>query len=254
MACFRRRRYTEEYWLGQHQHHHHGHRHHRRHALFTGFLLLAAFILYLLAALSLPIIKGIYLLQLNAVPSQVEPLTSIGTELRFGVWGFCVTSALNPPKLFSNSGDCVGPQLGYDIDPTILAQLTDETTGANVILKGLTVLLVLHPVAAALALLAFIPVFLSCCYFHTAPWVLSLIAAVATSIIGSVVLAADLALVIVARDKLKDVTLAHLTVGWGNAVWMIVVAVALSWLSVVVLSARVCRCCGYGRKYDTYTY
>ena len=85
----------------------------------TGFCLLTASILFLFVALSLPIIKTVYLLQINGHPSPSQPETSIGTELRFGVWGFCVTRSAShhqscspfPPFLpscsllmFSNSG------------------------------------------------------------------------------------------------------------------------------------------------------
>lgn len=63
----------------------------RRHATFTGFCLFSAFVLFLFVALSLPIIKNVYLLQINGHPSSSLPTTSIGTELRFGVWGLCVT-------------------------------------------------------------------------------------------------------------------------------------------------------------------
>jgi hypothetical protein len=70
-------------------------RHHRRlnrhHATVTGFCLFTASLLFIFVALSLPIIKSVYLLQLNGHPSSSLPATSIGTELRFGVWGFCVT-------------------------------------------------------------------------------------------------------------------------------------------------------------------
>ncbi len=68
----------------------------RRHAAFTGFCLFTAFILFLSIALSLPIVKAIYLLQINGHPSPSQPATSIGTELRFGVWGFCVTRSVYP--------------------------------------------------------------------------------------------------------------------------------------------------------------
>jgi hypothetical protein len=68
----------------------------RRHATFTGFCLFTAFLLFLFIALSLPIIKAVYLLQINGHPSSSQPETSIGTELRFGVWGFCVTRFVSP--------------------------------------------------------------------------------------------------------------------------------------------------------------
>ncbi|KAI0061031.1 hypothetical protein BV25DRAFT_1806512 [Artomyces pyxidatus] len=245
MSWFRRRdRYDDDYG---HHHHRHHRRRHVRHATFTGFLLFASFLLFLLVGISLPIIKPIYLLQLNATPAANLPVTSIGTEVRFGVWGFCVTSALNPPTFFTNNGDCYGPQLGYTISPDIIALLTSDTTDVQIVLKGLTILLVLHPVASGLALLTLLPIALTCCVFHPAPWIISLILSIVTAIVSSVVLAADLALVIVARDRLKDIAVAHLTADWGNGVWLVVAAVALSWLSVVFVSARVCGCCGYGR-------
>ncbi|KAI0067664.1 hypothetical protein BV25DRAFT_847757 [Artomyces pyxidatus] len=250
MLWFRRRSRLDVY---RHHHHHHHHpRRHVQHATFTGFLLFSAFLLFLLVGLSLPIIKPIYLLQLNAIPEANEPVTSIGTEVRFGVWGFCVTSALNPPTIFTNSGDCFGPQLGYTISPDVISLLTSDTTDVEIVLKALTVLLVLHPVASGLSLLTVLPIALTCCVFHPAPWIISLILCIITAIISSLVLAVDLALVIVARDRLKDLTVAHLTADWGNGVWMVVVAVALTWSCVVLVSARVCRCCGYGRKYDRY--
>lgn len=57
-------------------------RHHRIVSGTSFFLLLGAFILYLLVALSLPIIKGVYLLSLQAKVQPDQPETSIGTELR----------------------------------------------------------------------------------------------------------------------------------------------------------------------------
>jgi hypothetical protein len=76
-------------------------RRNRHHAVFTGFCLISASILFMFIALSLPIIKSVYLLQLSGHPSSSQPATSIGTELRFGVWGFCVTRSAPPNVFFS---------------------------------------------------------------------------------------------------------------------------------------------------------
>ncbi|THH12529.1 hypothetical protein EW146_g7613 [Bondarzewia mesenterica] len=254
MACFRRRPHYDEDYHNHHQHHQHHHHHHARrhplHTFSTTFFLFCAFILFLLVALSLPIIKPIYLLTINAIPVANQPVTSIGTELRFGVWGFCVTSALNPPTLLTNSGDCVGPRLGYTISPDILA-LIGNANLLTVILKGLTVLLVLHPVAAGLAFLTFFLILCTCCISPFVLWILSLLVGIVTAIVSSVVLAADLALVIVARSKVKDVTLGTFTVSFGNGVWMMVAAVALIWLCVILLSVRVSTVLtSQSRKYD----
>lgn len=85
--CWRRRERFDEY----DDHYLYLRHRNRRHATFTAFCLFTAFILFLFIALSLPIIKPVYLLQINGHPSSSLPETSIGTELRFGVWGFCVT-------------------------------------------------------------------------------------------------------------------------------------------------------------------
>lgn len=65
-------------------------RHHRIISTSAFLLLFVSFLLFLLVALSLPIIKDIYLLTLQATVNLNQPTTSIGTELRFGIWGVCV--------------------------------------------------------------------------------------------------------------------------------------------------------------------
>lgn len=94
VCCWRRRRRFDDFDF-------HARRRNRRHATFTGFCLLTASILFLFVALSLPIIKTVYLLQINGHPSPSQPETSIGTELRFGVWGFCVTRSASHHQVCS---------------------------------------------------------------------------------------------------------------------------------------------------------
>jgi len=248
MASWRRRGRLDDY---EYFHRHHRHRN-RRHAVVTGFCLITAFTLLLFVALSLPIIKSVYLLKFNGHAASDVPATSIGTELRFGVWGFCVTSVLNRPTLLANNGRCLGPQLGYTIDPEIIKAVTNEPDLANLILKGITVLLVLHPIAAGLAFLTLLPVIASCCVYHAAPWVISLMLSVATAIVSSIVFAADLALVIVARHKIKSDSAVNVTLSFGNGVWMVLVGMLFTWVAMVLLSARICGCCGLGRKRGKY--
>ncbi|KAI9511504.1 SUR7/PalI family-domain-containing protein [Russula earlei] len=222
----------------------------KRYTALTAFCLFSASVLLIFIALSLPIIKPVYLLQLDGHPSSLLPETSIGTEIRFGVWGFCVTSALNRPTLFGNNGECVGPQLGYTIDPTFIAVVTNEPQLASLILKALTVLLILHPIASGLAFLTALPVLVSCCVYHFAPWLVSLVLSVPTAIMSTIVFAADLALVIVARHKLNEQRTVNITISFGNGVWIVLVSMLFTWLAMVLLAARVCRCCGFGRKYE----
>jgi hypothetical protein len=154
---------------------------------------------------------------------------------------------LDQPTFFSNNGDCVGPQLGYTIDPTYIAGVTNEPDLANLILKALTILLVLHPIAAGLAFLTVVPVAASCFVYHKAPWIISLVLSIATAIMSTIVFGADLALIIVARHKLSDQDKYNVTIDFGNGVWIVLVSMLFTWVALLLLSARVCRCCGFGR-------
>lgn len=77
----------------KHHHHHHDHeRPQRRRRVITwgtALFTFATFLLFLLVGLSLPIIKSVWLLSIHAKTNSTLPITSVATELKFGVWGFC---------------------------------------------------------------------------------------------------------------------------------------------------------------------
>lgn len=218
-------------------------------------LLFIAFLLLLLVSLSLPIIKSIYILSVKSTTTG-QPRTSIATELRFGVWGLCASRLASLLCNYNtlttqtsvleqlNGTICFGPKLGYDIPPSVTDLAGISPTLAQAVEKGLLVILVLHPIAGGLATLGFIwSLFLAS---HPAA-IFSLFIAIVTAIVASVVFAIDLALVIVARNEISSLPAFHLAVDWGNAVWMVLVAVVMTWLAVISLSARVCYCCGVRR-------
>jgi len=207
------------------------------------FFLFAAFLLLLLVAISLPIIKPIYILALQTTV-QVQA-TTVTTQLRFGVWGVCGANASgNQQAILAN---CVGPQLGYQITPSLtsLAGLSAQAT--DILSKALLILLILHPIAAALALIA---LFFSLFLHSTCAAIFASLAALLSGLAGGIVFAADIAVVIVARQKLATITNSQFTVLFGNGVWMVLVAVCLTWVAVFVLLARACHCCGVKRPYD----
>lgn len=65
--------------------------HYRYISLAAFVLLLIAFIIFLLIAISAPIVKTIYLLKVTAIVNPNQPRTNIATKLFFGVFGFCAT-------------------------------------------------------------------------------------------------------------------------------------------------------------------
>ncbi|KAK2463094.1 hypothetical protein APHAL10511_004749 [Amanita phalloides] len=211
------------------------------------FLLLAAFVLLLLVGISLPIVKSIYILALQTTV-QVQAAT-VKTELRFGVWGICAANIVgNQPVTLTN---CVGPRLAYQIPPSLSNLIGLSTQVTDILSKALLVLLILHPVAAGLALIAlFFSLFLS----STCASVMALLIAILSGLAGAIVFAADIALILVSRQKLQTATNSQFTVLFGNGVWMVLAAVCLTWIASFVLLARNCLCCGMRKRYDDYDY
>jgi len=208
-------------------------------------LLLAAFVLLLLVAISLPIIKPIYILALQTA-TQVQG-TTVTTQLRFGVWGVCgANSSGNQPATLAN---CVGPQLTYQIPPSLSNLIGLSTQTTDILSKALLILLILHPVAAGLTLIA---LFFSLFLHATCAAVLASLAAVLSALTAAIVFAADIAIVIVSRQKLQALPNSQYTVLFGDGVWMVLVAVCLTWVACFVLLARACHCCGVRKPYDDY--
>ena len=192
---------------GRHHHHHQHRRHYSRWracfpccayrkprfhsraryhfaAVLSFVVLLAAFVLYLLPALSLPILKPVYLLQVNFATAADQPATSIATNLRFGVWGFCASSVLDLPTILTNDGECTAPRLGYDIPADVLSLIGFPPSIAQDLLEALKLLLVLHPIVAGFAL---VTLALAALVRWQAMTICALIAGVMTAILGSVV-------------------------------------------------------------------
>jgi len=203
----------------------------------SGLLLVVSFVLFILVALSLPILKSIYLLKAKST-STGQPATSIATELRFGVWGVCTSSAFGQRS-------CFGPQLGYDVPDSFAALSGVSPEIISAVERGLLFILILHPIVAAMSCLGFI---LSPFLAEHAVAILALVVAILTAIVGTVVFAIDLALVIVARNQIANMPDLQFDVEWGDGVWMILVAVIMTWLAVVLLSARACYCCGVRKR------
>lgn len=203
------------------------------------FVLVCSFILFLLVGLSLPVIKPVYLLVFRSKVAQGIP-TSIATDLKFGVWGLCASSALKENAL------CIGPQLGYEIPETVVALTGFPTSIIQAVQQGLIAVLVLHPIAAGLVFLAmFASLFLGSHGFSIFVLVLTILAA----LVSTIVLGVDLGLVLTAKNRVAELNQFSLEILFGNAVWMMVVSVILVWVAVILLSARACYCCGVRRHH-----
>ena len=203
-------------------------------SLATCAIFLASFVLFLLVGLSVTIIKSIYIFQIQFSTNPSQPVTSVATDLQFGVWGVCAYSALD-------TAECIGPSLGYTI-PDAIAELTGFPAIVDDVARALTVLLILHIVAAALA---FVVEVTSLFLESHGMCIFSLVVAVLAAILGTAVFAADIAIVLIAQIKISALSEYTYAVTWGPAVWISLAGLVVLLVGMVLLCVVVCSCCGY---------
>lgn len=210
---------------------------HRTIGIASFIIFFTTFLLFLLAGLSLTITPSIYLVKITSGNTAV-PTSNAATTLEFGIWGVCGKSA-------AGTGQCYGPQLGYTVPQSILSILGLSQQVATAAEKTILTLLVLHLVSAALSMIVFVlALFL---HSHVVA-IIALIVAIVTALLTSFMLTMDVVLIILLRNNMNIVVTGFkFNVEFGNAVWMILTAVLLSWFAVVMLSARACYCFGVRR-------
>ncbi|MBW0516895.1 hypothetical protein O181_056610 [Austropuccinia psidii MF-1] len=110
---------------------------------------LAGAILLLISTLSTPILKSFYFLTAD-IDAQISTTThfNISGQVKLGVFGYCVQLA--------NQQTCSPIKLSYDLnqDPIIVSPARLGLQNSASLIKSLTYILVLHPIAAGLAFLA----------------------------------------------------------------------------------------------------
>ncbi|KAJ6547464.1 actin cortical patch SUR7/pH-response regulator pali [Mycena capillaripes] len=213
--------------------------------LLAPVFLFIAFLLLLLVTLSVPITKTIFLFRLAADGSSSLLDSSASTSVVFGVWGYC-TSGIDVSIIGINHdtpAQCSKPHLGYTFDSTV-AKALHVSGFENLISKTLTAVLALHPVVVALT---FVTLLISLFMLRRGsngtsrlPSLLALIMGLITAILTTVVFLIDVILVAVVRKHVHKDTDGVLTLSWGNAVWMTLVAAILLWIANVGSCAGVC--------------
>jgi uncharacterized membrane protein len=114
------------------------------------FLLFAASILLLITTISSPVVHDIPIMKVMLTNQTALRNSSV----TFGTFGYCVLDAAGPK---ADQDSCSGRHIGYN-PAAIMAQAdgTDFGTGAEDSSKALTRVMILHPVACALAFIAFL--------------------------------------------------------------------------------------------------
>ncbi|KAK4690034.1 hypothetical protein P7C73_g35, partial [Tremellales sp. Uapishka_1] len=210
----------------------------------TFFLLLAAFILLLLVTLSVPIIKTIYLLHIEG-----GSVGSASTAANVGVFGTCYKggSVRILGDTISTTAECTHPKVGYTLDPTFFGENVDSRF-QSAVAKGVSGALILNPIACGLAGISLLLAFVAWLFGWRIFEILTLLTLFLSALLAWIVWAIDLALVLIARHRIKDYSNNVFTGHIGNAVW-------LGLAAAIILSFAICTAtCGvFGRYSSRYT-
>jgi len=200
-------------------------------------LLFVGFLLFCLTNLGTPIVKSIYLMSLTSGVDHNPPHT-----IRFGVWGVCTTGIYNRTALLSDAA-CTKGQLGYSTPQEYFTLLGAPDALEVTATQGLEILFLMHPIATGTAFaVTILTVFMDSRDMIIAALLVSLLSGGAATF----AFAADIAFVVVAKQKVNQLTLGQFKILWGNAVWMQFVGWLLVWGAIAIIAAN----CFFGlRKY-----
>jgi len=202
-----------------------------------------SWLLLLLVTLSVPIINSIYLMDVFGQIS-LSSFAKADDDVKFGVFGWCTSGASG--TVFgitdSESGSCSSPHLGYSMT-TELTLVVGNSKTANIIDHGITVALVLHPLACGLVFLTLlISIFMILKPNHRLSSLFTFGVGCVASLITTIIFIIDVAFVAIAKSRVHKDTDGIVTLTWGNAVWMILGAMLAVWIGTAGACFGVCSC------------
>ncbi|KAF7563458.1 hypothetical protein G7046_g659 [Stylonectria norvegica] len=191
---------------------------------FGTFLLLAATVLLIIVDISAPVVNDISLLKVNLAASRK------GDQVTFGTFGYCIHD------VDGSNDECTKSMIGYNpakvmksLEGTSFGEISENTP------KGLTRVMVLHPVATGLTFIAF----LLCLTSGTVGSLMASIVAALAFIVILVALICDfVGLGIIKRKVDRDASTSHAT--WGVAIWLLLASAAATLAATVIVFFTCC--------------
>ncbi|KAI5480360.1 Rim9 protein [Pseudohyphozyma bogoriensis] len=179
-------------------------------------VVLVATVLLVLVTISVPLTKTFYFLDAS-LSADVSSTTVSVDNIKLGVFGFCVGSS------------CSNATVGYslsDVDDLFgISGLAESSGIPSTLIKWLTYVLILHPIAAGFGALATLCGLLA----HIREFQVTFFTTCFASFGATIALVAfgfDLALFIIAKKRIESSSV-NGTASLGNAIWMTLVAFIL---------------------------
>ncbi|GAA5877040.1 hypothetical protein JCM3774_006884 [Rhodotorula dairenensis] len=175
-------------------------------------VVLLATILLVLVSVSVPVTKTFYFLKAN-ITADVQGIDIAGT-VTLGCWGYCIGDNCTPAKL------------GYNLDILKLFGENGNIAGvSNAVLKWITYLLILHPIAAALAALSTIMGLVAHLRGFGATCFTTCIASLAATV-ALLAFVFDIVVFLIAKKRIESAASGE-SAELGNAIWMTLAAMIL---------------------------
>ncbi|GAA5821918.1 hypothetical protein JCM11251_004779 [Rhodosporidiobolus azoricus] len=175
----------------------------------------AATVLLILVSVSTPLLNSIWFLRAK-LDLEVNG-RGISGDATLGAWGYCVGST------------CTSPKLGYTLDIAQLLDINGRISGiSNSVLKWITYLMILHPIAAAFGVVS--TIFGLLAHMHNfAGTALTTCFASFAATFALLAFVFDIVVFVIAKQRIESNDGA--TAELGNAIWMTLAAMIMYTLS-----------------------
>ncbi|GAA6029796.1 hypothetical protein JCM8097_001054 [Rhodosporidiobolus ruineniae] len=175
-------------------------------------VVLVATILLILVSVSTPLLKSIWFLKANIEVSVGS--TDISGDVTIGAWGYCV------------DGTCTNAKLGYSLDIASLLGVNGKIAGlSNSVLKWITYLFILHPIAAAFGIISTLCGLLAHMHNFAGTALTTCFASFAATI-GLLAFIFDIVVAVIAKKRIESSDVGG-SAELGNAIWMTLAATIL---------------------------
>ncbi|KAI1401898.1 pali-domain-containing protein [Hypoxylon fuscum] len=194
------------------------------------FLLLAATVLLIITDISAPVVNSISMLKVDL--NDRETTLDRHPRVTFGTFGWCVQDTMA-----SGNDFCSRSQVGYDPVAIVEENVHDVNFSdyAADTAKGLTHVMILHPIATGLAFIAF----LLALGAGVVGSLLASLVALLTFIVTLVVLITDFVSFSIIKSQINQADNGS-RAEWGAASWTILVSAICSLLATIVVFFTCC--------------
>jgi len=197
-------------------------------------LFLAAFLLLLLVSISLPVTRSITYFSLTANFDVGAISTGVSGGVSFGNWGWCTTPLVVEVLGFDRTepGECSNAKIGWTIDQRLvdLLHLQGLEDAVN---SGLTVALILNPIACGVTFLTLLCVLWFAWKQSRLSAIIGVCIGLLAAILTTIAFIIDIVVMTLVKKNVENIS-SNFHVTYGQTTWMTLAAMILIWIGIIV--------------------